>query len=265
MHESQEGFCLRDQSMSCSDQGVLLGFCTYLVFSIVLVYVRFVVSQRQHWYEGVKHVQIMSLRMPLMIPAYAILSLFVYVFPFYLPIVEIFEAAFEGYAIYCYFKMVLFAVGSEQRVRDMIRDSTATGCLCFRFPLWAPLQAQESCLLRIRLGFLQFLFLRPIFFLASALIEVLGETDADTGEQAPAFESLKRFFAALAVASLVITLPCIVRLFEVFRTTLQDLGLLRKVCLVPSALCPLPSALCPLPSTLCPLPSALYSPKSTPT
>lgn len=215
--------------MSCPAQGVLLALCACLVFVVVLIYVRFVISQRHFWVKGLEHVHLMSLRMPLVLPAYAILSLFVYAFPFYLPAVKIFEAISEGYALICYLKLVLFAVGSEQRARDMIRDSTATGCLCFKYPFWAPFQAHASCLFYVRLGFLQFLFLRPLLFLGGALVAVLGDTDKTTGRQSPAAESLKRAFTVLAVLSLVITLPCILRIYEVFRTKLPDLGLMRKV------------------------------------
>ena len=230
---STEDFCVVSSAtsvtLSCDTQSILLVLCTILWAIIICIYLAFAANGRNHTTQGTLHVELMVIRMPLVLPVYATLTVFAYCFPFYLPIIEFFETGMEGYCIYCFFKLVMFAVGSEALAADMIRDSSKTGCLCFKFPLWARAQQQPHYFLwMIKWGFLQFLFLRPLFVLCEGLVDVLAPMD-DTGKHSYESAALQRLFAVLAALCLVAILPCIMRMYVIFSEALQHLQLGRKV------------------------------------
>lgn len=227
-------FCLPG-STSCLDQAVFLAVGVVLAITIWFLYVRLILNERRHVLDPIYRIQVLSLRIGLVVPMFAVITVFSIAFPEALPILEFVQAAAEGYAIYSFFKMVLFSVGPDRIVRQIIKNSTSTGCLVFSFPFWAVFQRHPACLSIIRFAFLQFLFLRPIWILLAGIFELKYRRSGDSDQGAFA---LFRFFVAMGVAGLVLTLPAILRVYETLARHMPEIAPGKKVIFVKVKLAP---------------------------
>ena len=221
-------FCLPG-STSCEAQTALLAVGVVLAILVWILYVRLILNERRNVLDPIYRIQVLSLRIGLVVPIFAVIAVFSIAFPEALAILEFVQAAAEGYAIYCFFKMVLFSVGPDRIVRQIIKNSSATGCLVFSFPLWAVCQRQPACLSIIRFAFLQFLFLRPLWLLLAGIFELKYRRSGDSDQGAFA---LFRFFVAMGVAGLVLTLPAILRVYETLARHMPEIAPGKKVIFV---------------------------------
>jgi len=158
-------------------------------------------------------VQILSLRVAAMVPMFAIISLFGYVWPESLDILEAVEAWCEGYCIYCYFKFLTFYIGGKSRIIKLIQDSPHRWwCL--------PFQSSHPGVFYDMLKILisQFLFLRPF------LVLIAGIADMLTG-RSPLFVA----FTALYIISLVAAMAALIISYHLFGEHTKPLLPLRKI------------------------------------
>ena len=225
----QGQFCIEvPDRTDCATQKALLGVGIALACAVWLLFFRMALMEKKQAQATVFVVQVLSMRIALVVPMFAIITIFCIAFPQAMKILESLQACSEGFCIYCFFKMLLYAVGPDSVVKNVIQNSPDVGCLGFNsYPLWASCQAQPWCLPLMRVAFLQFLFVRPIFILLAGIFEIKNHNSPS-----PENYALFRLFVALGVLSLVGTLPAIVRLYDVLGRYMPEISPGKKVIFV---------------------------------
>jgi Organic solute transporter Ostalpha len=212
---------------TCSQQqslGVASGFLTCLCLGL---YWRFIRHEARICVGPLRRVLVLSHRIALVIPAFALISIVAYIVPEGLPVLTSAQALAEGAALWAFFKMIVHAVGPDDVCVRLIQASPAVGCLIVKYPMWRQCQQSASCLRLMRETFLQFFLLRPVLMLIEGAFEIKYLQTHDMK-----LYSLSTLFNALAIISLVITLPAIVRIYEIFGALMPELGCLKKVIFV---------------------------------
>ena len=131
--------------------------------------------------------------------------------------------------MWSFYKMIVHAVGPDDECVRLIQASPAVGCLIVKYPVWRRCQSSTLCLGVMRETFLQFFLLRPVLMLLEGAFE-LNYLETKRKES----YTLTSLFNALAIISLVVTLPAIVRVYEIFGALMPELGCLKKVIFVKS-------------------------------
>lgn len=224
-------FCISTpdrSSTGCDAQlAMLVTSCVFVIITFFL-FIRFLVQERSMMREPVYRIQILSLRMCTIFPLFSAISFLTFMLPKYFIVFESLYALAEGLCVYCFFKLIIYCAGTNDAIRELIKASKETGCLGSKIPLWRSCQAHPMCLSSINVIFLQFLFVRPLLILSAGIINLTyGYQAAD--ETLP---NLFRFFVVSSIISLVITLPAVVRVYEMIGKSRPEISPLKKAVFV---------------------------------
>ncbi len=158
-------------------------------------------------------IQILSLRIAAFLPFFAIIFIFKFIFVEVHLGIDVVETFVEGYCVYCFYKMQVYYIGSRENVITVLKNSTQKfGCLSGVekvYPEWY-LAIGEFLLL-------QFLFIRPFYTLALALV--------DRGKNRNIFV----LFTILQIASLVCGMIGLLRLSFILCHHTRRLGAMKKL------------------------------------
>lgn len=162
--------------MTCESMGGDCSSTLYLllIISVVLclctvgLFIRLVYHEKRHFVFP--RVQIMNLRVAAILPGFSIISLVAFLFPYWMPILEAFEALIEGYCIFCLFKMLVIFVGNTESITNEISNKSID-VNAFSF---CQKNSPRKCFRMIQLQMVQFFTLRPILVLIAGLAEMLN-------------------------------------------------------------------------------------------
>lgn len=160
-------------------------------------------------------VQIMSLRMAMLVPAFGLLSFISFIIPSGLFVIEAAEALVEGYSIYCFYKMVSFYVGDKTKILTTIQNYSTSrkhydilDFIC----CWINMVQHRAPKLFssiLHTCFFQFVTIRPILVLLAGIFEI------KTGSRR---NSITVIFIALYVISLIVAMFALLRYYHILET-----------------------------------------------
>jgi len=188
------------------DRLSMLGLC-FCIVSVALYH--FIV--RSHFRTYVDYqLQVLSLRVAMIIPIYSILTALMLIQPHYYYIYETIAVFAEGYAIYCYFALIVVYCGGKERVLELIKASHHTA------PCYASCQQNTpaQCFSAINTLLLQFIFVRPVFVLLFGIVPN---------------PKLATVFRALSVVSLVVGMLGLLRIYHILAEHAREMDATTKI------------------------------------
>ena len=220
--------CIVAPTMATCSQQQSLGLASGAMAALTLgLYWRFMRLEAGRTLWPLRRVLVLSHRIALVIPSFSLIAIVAFIVPQGLPVLASAQGLAEGAALWSFFKMIIHAVGPDDECTRLMKESPAVGCLVIKYPVWRRCQSSTLCLGVMRATFLQFFLLRPVLMLVEGAFEI-NYLETKRKES----QTLSSIFNALAIISLAITLPAIVRAYEIFGRLMPELGCLKKVIFV---------------------------------
>ena len=159
-------------------------------------------------------INVLTIRIVLLLPAFSIIFMFGSIWPVSLPILESVEALFEGFSVWSFYKMLTLSIPSKELLLNAIKvdsNSGIFGCLT---------QNPSLCFSLVHMLFLLFLFLRPTLLLIAGIAELNYN------------ENLTILFSVLALVVLVATMIALIRFTHAVYKLVPTISPLIKIALV---------------------------------
>lgn len=139
---------------------------TLLILMVIWVFVAYTLLLNHHYdylSEFDFKIQTLILRLALMVPSYMMIFVFVFFYPEYYSLFEVFESIVDGYCIYCFYRVVILAGGGWAHTCAYLKDPTWNVCICWQ-------RSNPLSFMRVTQFFLeQFLIFRPLLMIGKAV------------------------------------------------------------------------------------------------
>jgi hypothetical protein len=199
----------------CSEAAGILFLLIILAVVSHINFIRLIAHQIHVQLE--RRIVVLNCRMGMLMAAYSTIAIFIYIAPQAAPVLEAAEAVTEGFAVYCFFKIIMFSSQGKEHILKTIRDSEYTRPCCHYFQ-----KVSTACCFKTMYFWLwQFFIIRPILVLTAGIIELkVGEVPAYT------------ILTVLAILSLVGAMVALIRIYQTLGGLVPHLYMERKILFV---------------------------------
>lgn len=198
-------------AVNCSQAAGLLALLIIFAVVVNINYIRLLVNQTQVKLD--KRIIVLNVRMAVIVPAYSVLMVIGYANPYLSPIVEAAASLFEGYCVYCFFKIVILSATGRKQIIKILRASDYTKPCCYYFQKIST----GCCFNCMWFCLFQFFAIRPIFELVAGIADMQHN------------KSVYSIFTVLSIISITAAMIALIRIYQTLESLVTHLYIERKI------------------------------------